>query len=512
MNKYLFLLALILLLVNSLAGQEKRGYQWIIGYDSSSLDSIGEAILLNFNEKPVSISKITSVDNFHMEGSNTSICDKEGNLLFYSNGCLVVNAAGEVMENGDTINPGFLQDYFCPYGGSPIRQGAVAVPSPEHESLYYLFNLDMDTPYEVIKDDSTGVIDTFGFSAIAPQRLYYQLIDMSLNDGLGAVVAKNQIAVQDTFARGNIQAVRHANGRDWWIVVPKSHSNCYFLVLITPDGIQPPQLRCSGHIWSDDDSGAQAVFSPDLEKYIRFNAWNGLNIFNFDNSTGDLSNPVQILFPNDTINYIAGVAVSPNSRFLYVCARKRVYQFDLTADHIESSKIQVAEWDGTYNPYATIFYLAALAPDGKIYISSTSSTFNLHVIENPDSMGLACNLIQHGVTLPSYNFATIPNIPHYCRSEEECEVLINSTYKAVEEPLIIIYPNPAKDKIWIDFPDLGSKSYSLDIYDLTGRHILNTKITSPLSPVDISMLPSGAFFYFIKGMQTTSTGKIVITH
>ncbi|MCB0611272.1 MAG: hypothetical protein KDD12_26355, partial [Lewinella sp.] len=72
-----------------------------------------------------------------MEGSNTSICDKEGNLLFYSNGCLVVNAAGEVMENGDTINPGFLQDYFCPYGGSPIRQGAVAVPSPEHESLYY---------------------------------------------------------------------------------------------------------------------------------------------------------------------------------------------------------------------------------------------------------------------------------------------------------------------------------------------------------------------------------------
>lgn len=41
-----------------------------------------------------------------MEGSNTGMCDKEGNLLFYSNGCKVVNAKGEVMQNGDSINPG----------------------------------------------------------------------------------------------------------------------------------------------------------------------------------------------------------------------------------------------------------------------------------------------------------------------------------------------------------------------------------------------------------------------
>ncbi len=274
-------------------------------------------------------------------------------------------------------------------------------------------------------------------------------------------------------------------------------------------GVQPPILKCEGHVWSGDDSGAQAVFSPDLKKYIRFNSWNGLNIFDFDNATGDLSNPIQIMFPNDTINYIAGVAVSPNSRFLYVCARKKVYQFDLEAPNIEASKIQVAEWDGTYNPYATIFYLAALAPDGKIYISSTSSTLNLHVIEKPDSMGLSCELVQRGVNLPSYNFATIPNIPHYCMSNEDCEPSTNNVESLIAVNSIAIYPNPTHGEIWINFPEMQGKEYGLRLYDLLGRQVFSTEITQPLSNLDISKLCSGTYFFFIEREDFKVSGKII---
>jgi hypothetical protein len=332
---------------------------------------------------------------------------------------------------------------------------------------------------------------------------------MAQDSGYGAVTQKNQIAVQDTFARGNISVARHANGKDWWVLVPKSHTNCYFLVPVTADGVQPAQLKCNGHEWSDDDSGAQATFSPDLKKYVRFNSWNGLNIYDFDNATGDLSNPVRITFPNDTINYTAGVSVSPNSRYLYVSARKRVYQFDLEAADIESSKIKVAEWDGTYNPYATIFYLSALAPDGKIYISSTSSTLNLHVIERPNCPGLSCQLVQRGVELPSFNFATIPNFPHYRMSNEACDTTNNTIKTELAGHAIALYPNPTQGVLWVNFPDIGNQGADLSIFDILGQLVVQEKITYPLSQIDISGLKPGNYIYSIRQAGAVNSGKLI---
>jgi len=442
-----------------LPAQNMRDYQWVIGYDTSLLDTEGVALLLDFRETPRNISIIKTVHDFGMEGANTSMSDEEGNLLFYCNGCKVINAQGNLMPNGDSLNPGIINNFYCPYGGSPLIQGVIALPSPEGESLFYVLNLDYDYPY---LGDSL-------FYGLAPQRLYYQKINMAQNVGLGAVVEKNQIAVMDTFARGNIQAVRHANGKDWWVIVPKSHSNCYFLIPITEEGIQPAQLKCSGRVWTDDDAGAQVVFSPDGKKYVRFNGWNGLNIFDFDTSTGDLSNPLNILFPNDTIGYISGVAVSSNSQYLYVCAQTKVYQFDLKAADIEASKVVVAVYDGYQNPYPTIFYLAALAPDGKIYISNTSSTYNLHVINKPNCPGLACDLAQHGIVLPAYNYATIPNMPHYRQSYYACDsTLVGAGEVVGQHRSVSVYPNPTSEALLLE---TEAPVESLLLFDARGREV-----------------------------------------
>ncbi|MBK6993680.1 MAG: T9SS type A sorting domain-containing protein [Lewinellaceae bacterium] len=128
---------------------------------------------------------------------------------------------------------------------------------------------------------------------------------------------------------------------------------------------------------------------------------------------------------------------------------ENIYQFDLRPD-IEASKVKIATWDGYFNPYATIFYLAALAPDGKIYISNTSSTYNLHVIHKPNCPGLSCELEQHGIVLPSYNYATIPNLPHYniLDTSYDCDTSI-STEVANAEDRLLIFPNPATDQLHI---------------------------------------------------------------
>ncbi|MBL7809254.1 MAG: T9SS type A sorting domain-containing protein [Saprospiraceae bacterium] len=491
-------MVLILFSLN-LDAQDKRDYQWVIGYDTSLLDPGGDAVLLDFRENPRYISHIKTVHKFLMEGSNTSMSDVDGNLLFYSNGCYIVNAKHEIMLNGDSINPGLIEDIYCSSGGSPLIQGVIAIPSPEGDSLYYVFNLDFDEPYQS---------DT-NFLALAPQRLFYQKIDMTQDSGLGAVVLKNQIAVFDTFARGNIQAVRHANGEDWWVIVPKSHSNCYFLLPITSEGIQPAQVKCMGNVWDDRDIATQVTFTPDGKKYIRFNAWNGLNIFDFDAATGDLSNARNIMFPNDTINYILGAAISPNSRFLYICARKNIYQFDLQAPDIESSKMKIATWDGYQNPYPTIFYLAALAPDGKIYISNTSSTYNLHVINKPNCLGLSCELVQHGIVLPSYNFATIPNMPHYRQSNFDCDsTLIGAAEASHLGQKLAVFPNPASEDIYISGEFAKGE---ISIYDATGRVVLPlaSMVSDGQLSIRIQDLLPGFYFICLQKEGKVWSGKFV---
>jgi hypothetical protein len=484
----------LLLFTGSLLGQQKRAANWIMGGSSS-----GNGLKLDFNEVPVSVTYEHT--GLWMFGSNTSMSDEEGRLLFASNGCFIVNAEGAVMMNGDSINPGLMQRIYCYEGGggSPLRQGVVAVPKPREAGLYYVFNFDLDYAYLGIPD----------VTAIAPLRLYYHIVDMELDEGLGAVVEKHQIALQDTFALGNIQAVRHANNRDWWIVVPKSLSNCYYMLPLTSEGLQPAQLKCAGLAWGHEDDG-QAVFSPDLKKYARFNAWNGLNIFDFDNEAGELSNPVHIEFPAEEIGAVTGVAISPSSRFLYACAFTKVYQFDLEAEDIAASQVLVAEWDGTYNPAATIFYMAALAPDGKIYISSTSSTFNLHVIEQPDKPGLACQLVQRGLELPGFNAVTVPNIPHYCsEAEPGCGTPTGSAESALGGQAVALYPNPTAGELWVNAPGLSGRPYRLRLYSLQGKEVLSARSQQPLSHFDLSHLPPGTYVYLLESGSERASGKIV---
>lgn len=486
-NKFLPILLLSIFLGNTLSGQSKHDYQWIMGYDYSQLPD--QIISMDFNYCPVYISHINTVSLFEMAGSNTSMSDNEGKLLFYSNGCYVVNAEGQVMENGDTINPGYIQDIWCPGGGSPLTQGAISLPAPGSDSLYYVFNMDFEWPYA---QDT----NFFGF---APQRLYYHVINMSQAGGLGKVVQKNQVAVQDTLGRAHLQAVRHANGVDWWVITPKSHSNCYFLTLIDAQGVHPPVLECEGKVWSDYDSSGQAVFTPDGKKYIRFNWYNGINIFDFDTGTGELSNPTLIEFPNDTF-YFGGAAVSPNSRFLYALAIRKLYQFDLEAPNIEASKILVGEWDGAADPDPTVFYLAALAPDNQIYISGISSHEYLHVIHKPDNPGLACEFEQRAVHLPSYNYATIPNFPQY-RSQPtmvDCDSIDGSN--EIPRPLanIKIYPNPASENITIQFEDLPGEDIFIEMYDLLGQIRFSTKVNLLIEKIDMTVLEEGMYIIVIK--------------
>jgi len=149
-------------------------------------------------------------------GGVVSISDTSGDLMFYAGGtpdassfirgAKVFNKLHQVMDNGDSI-----------IGRAWYREHIIT-EYPGSDSLFLLF--------------SAGVTSEYGF--------YYSIIDMSQDGGNGAVVVKNvQLQSSNFFAADGITAIKHGNGRDWWVVVRQLDpaNNEYFWYLVTPAGV-----------------------------------------------------------------------------------------------------------------------------------------------------------------------------------------------------------------------------------------------------------------------------------
>ena len=328
------------------------------------------------------------------------ISDKNGNLFAYTNGCHIVNKNHEIMDNGDTINPGLYQGQTQCLLYYPTYQGTIFIPDPGNEDRYYLFHIALDY----------GISNPY----FAGQRYYYSLIDASENGGLGKVVDKNQLILEDSAVGGYISAVKHANGRDWWVVSPHRVANKYFVFLVTPEGVKSPLEQVIGDSLPGPCCG-MTLFSPNGEKYFRSTTPSGLQILDFDRCTGVFSNPIFI--PTDSIGYSgpAGLAASNDNHFLYVSTNKFLFQYDLFATDIPSSKVFLAQNDSTYyNPEKGTFHHARLAPDGKIYLVSLNYVPEMAVVQFPERQGLASKVEQHGYKLPAlYGNDFIFNFPHY---------------------------------------------------------------------------------------------------
>lgn len=478
MRTTLFFLLLFLFLNVSLA-QDGYGNQWIFGRFETPYPS---GTILNFNGD---ILKTEPIDKpMELEGSCAIMCDSAGKLLFYSNGCYIADATHQMMENGDSIGKGYLESSFCNTGGNPERQSIIALPKPGSNHLYYLFYTDIGNPYYMQP-----------FFPLAPITLYYAVIDMELENGLGAVVEKNKIILQDTFSRGLIQAAHHANGKDWWVVMPKSHSNCYWTFLFAENGIDTIFKQYIGPVWGDNDPQGQAVFSPNKKRYVRFNFFYGLNIFDFDNSAGLFSNLINIGFGQDTF-YFNGAVFSPNSRFIYAPSFNKLWQFDTWANDISASRILIGELNTPSQiQEKTRFNQARLASDGKIYIAGTGPHKHLHVINRPNCYGLECDLQQYAIELAARNSYTMPNMPHYKQWSESdtCEAVSAQAVLRLPERGIRIFPNPTTGQIHWD--ELENEEVTLRVYDTLGRLCLQT--TTRESQTDFSGLASGLYFWHI---------------
>ena len=83
------------------------------------------------------------------------------------------------------------------------------------------------------------------------------------------------------------------------------------------------------------------------------------------------------------LHLATGLEWSPNSRFLYISSSDSLFQYDTWGRLGRFWKL-VDIWDGSNDPFKTVFAKMQLGPDCRIYMSSLSSTKSIHVINNPD--------------------------------------------------------------------------------------------------------------------------------
>ncbi len=273
---------------------------WVV---STGYDSVNNNTLIYF--PPGIQTPQTSLTNgFIPFGyANANISDQHGNLLFVTNGINVYNSLYQIIPGCILQTP--YVTLWSTIGLNRPHQ-FIFLPWPNDTNKYVLFYC---VP-ELTAVSSGPCANGWGWLST---HLYYTVLDKTLNGGLGGVVSASNTALTDTLIHATgLAAVKHANGRDWWIVVKERCNNSFKKVLFTPSGVQYFGAQSIGPTMDENDA-AVSNFSPDGNTYFQVRSDYNLLFYKFDRCTGLFFDPLSI---SSTLPEFYS-AFSPNSRFLY---------------------------------------------------------------------------------------------------------------------------------------------------------------------------------------------------
>jgi gliding motility-associated-like protein len=357
----------------------------IIKAQQESIWVFSQNVKLDFTNPttPIASTFNTSSGGVIPTEANACVGNNNGELLFFTEGSYIKNRNQNVMPNGSGIVP-FANYSPVMSATSSCSQGALIVLNPSNPNQYYVFSL---TSYEYGNNSGS---------------LYYSLVDMSLDNGLGDIVAGQKgIPLGNNYTEHMI-SIGSPCSKVWVVLLSRNHAAHAYAVTengVVSTPIVSPFVNLTIPTEYYKSVGCMAAATNNLAIAAGIHS-RGVALFDFDPMAGIISN-TRIVDTNTTY----GVCFSPDNTKLYG-ASNGINQYNLSAGSLS----QIINSKTIVSSVGVITTNFKLAPDHKIYLKGIN-TNPLAVINNPNGVGIAAQ-----VTTPPFllnpNTGTLAGFPN----------------------------------------------------------------------------------------------------
>jgi len=334
--------------------------------------------------------------------SCANVCDNNGELLFVTDGSRIWDRNKNPMPHGDTLLP-------VPYwmlGAEPMSptkntsQGTIIVPMPDSASKYYVFSLTSEEPVS-----QSG-------------QLYYSVVDMTLNGGLGDVDTNRRGILLDSLLTERMTAIATdcENNSIWLLVVPRIGFRRFKAFKIGSSGINlspvvsdfpslPNYHRTPGKIIASHDGKKIGLCSAPHGNVINLSPSSTLitnsELFDFDITSGQVSNAI-VLDTSTAFSYPLSLqnslCFSPDNSKLYTNRGSKLRQYDLSL----GTPAAIVNSKTVLNTTFSVFDMK-VGPDKKLYLMQRQGFLpaKMGIIHAPNLGGVLCQYDSVGIDLLS---------------------------------------------------------------------------------------------------------------
>jgi gliding motility-associated-like protein len=379
-NNILLLSVIAFTAMTQVSRAQLQASNWYFGFNAG----------INFDPTTGAVTPITNGQIRTNEGCAT-ISDENGTLLFYTDGSFVYDRSHAIMQNGQGLR-----------GNPSSTQSAIIIPKPQDPNIYYIFTVD------------TGV---GGGAGGADRGLNLYEVDMTRNSGFGAVTT-NIASPRNLIFRCSekITAINHSVNDEILVTAlandqgVSNNYNSFWTFTVGATGINTvPRISVFGSV--QNDRRGNLKISPDGLYIASCNMSSGTFLYDYDQSTGAVTNQRQIAFSGPNTNGY-GVEFSPDSSLMYVTASNdnNAGNNDPAAHQSTLYQINLSTVTGPFILNMNIIdtrqgYRGSLqlGIDGRIYRALADSFTQgrpfLGVINNPNTLGAGCNYTHDAIPL-----------------------------------------------------------------------------------------------------------------